>query len=53
MEQKGKGYQGIIATEAFEYKNVRSDFKYCYAITDKNEKLCQHNPIPSLFLVPE
>ena len=29
-EQKGKGYQGIWATETFEYKNTRKDFKYCY-----------------------
>ena len=26
MEQKGKGYQGNRATEAFEYENTRSDF---------------------------
>ena len=29
MEQKGKGYQGIRATEAFELENTRSDFKCC------------------------
>ena len=29
-EQKRKGYQGIRATEAFEYENTRSDFNYCY-----------------------
>ena len=29
-EQKGKGYQGIRATEVFQYKNPRSDFNYCY-----------------------
>ena len=28
-KQKGKGYQGIRATEAFEYENTRSDLKYC------------------------
>ena len=28
-EQKGKGYQGRRATEAFGYENA-SDFKYCY-----------------------
>ena len=39
MEQKGKGYQGITASEAFECENTRSDFKYCYS--EKNEKLCQ------------
>ena len=27
--QKGTGYQGIRAIEAFEYKNTRSDFKCC------------------------
>ena len=32
-EQKGKGYQGIRAIEAFEYKNTRS-----HVITKKNEK---------------
>ena len=30
MEQKGKGYKGIRATGAFEYKNTRSDFNYHY-----------------------
>ena len=30
MEQKGKGYQGVRATEVFEYENTRSDFNYCY-----------------------
>ena len=29
-EQKGKGYQGIRAPEAFEYENTRSDLKHCY-----------------------
>ena len=29
-EQKGKGYQGVRATEAFECKNTRNDFKHCY-----------------------
>ena len=29
-EQKAKQYQGIRVTEAFEYKNKRSYFKYCY-----------------------
>ena len=29
MEKKGKVYQGIRATEAFEYENTRSDFNYC------------------------
>ena len=29
-KQKRKGYQGIGAIdEAFEYKNTRSDFKFC------------------------
>ena len=39
-EQKEKGYQGIRATEAFEYENIRSDFKHC--ITEKNEQLQGH-----------
>ena len=30
IKQKEKGYQGIKATEAFEYENTRSNFKYCY-----------------------
>ena len=29
-EQKGKGYQGIRATEAFDYENTRKYFKYGY-----------------------
>ena len=29
MEQKGKGYQRIRATEAYEYENTRRDFKCC------------------------
>ena len=29
-EQKGKGYQEIRATVAFENENTRSDFNYCY-----------------------
>ena len=29
-KQRGKGYQGIRATEAFEYENTRNDFNYCY-----------------------
>ena len=29
-EQKGIGYQGIRATEAFEHENTRIDLKYCY-----------------------
>ena len=28
-EEKGKGYQGIRAIKAFEYENIRSDFKCC------------------------
>ena len=35
-EQKGKGYQGIRAIEAFEYENTRSYFKCC-DYTEKNE----------------
>ena len=33
-EQKGKEYQGIRATEAFEFDNTRSDFK-CYDYLEK------------------
>ena len=28
--QKLKEYQGIRETEAFEYENMRNNFKYCY-----------------------
>ena len=35
MKQRGKGYQGIRATEAFEHKNTRSSN---VVITKKNEK---------------
>ena len=42
--QKLKEYQGIRATEAFEYENMRNNFKY--VITEKNEKLCQTAGIP-------
>ena len=29
-EERATGYQRIKATEAFEYKNTRGDFKYYY-----------------------
>ena len=44
-EQKGKGYQGIRASEAFEYGN-RITVISIIVITEKNEKLCQATGIP-------
>ena len=41
MKQRGKGYQGIRATEAFEHKNTRSSN---VVITKKNEKTFQTIP---------
>ena len=39
-EQKGKGYRGIRAIEAFEYENTRSDFK-CYDYREKWKTICE------------
>ena len=43
-EQKGKGYQGIWATETFEYKNTRKIS--IIVITEKSENLSQTTGLP-------
>ena len=39
-EQKRKGYQRIRSIEAFEYQNIRSDFKCC-DYWEKRKTICQ------------
>ena len=42
MEEKGKGYHGIRAIEAFECENTRSDFKCCHYWESQYESDIMH-----------